>query len=236
MASGAMDSATTVPAGARQGRFRKPALVLLALLLASDIALICLHVRWGADDWFWDLGTDRSYPEVFQYLKWGTASVLLLVLAWKRRAGTYVVWAVLSLYLLLDDSQWIHERAGRWLVEMLNLRAFEEVYQRHFEYFMLYAQDFGELIFALALAAAVAVALLLFWPGSDAARERIVTKRLIAWVVLFAFFAVGVDMLHVMAWEIYPPAIELLAIVEDGGEMICASLLVGGLALELARA
>jgi hypothetical protein len=65
-------------------------------------------------------------------------------------------------------------------------------------------------------------------------RERIVTKRLIAWVVLFAFFAVGVDMLHVMAWEIYPPAIDLLAIVEDGGEMVCASLLVGGLALELA--
>jgi hypothetical protein len=214
---------------------RQAAIIVLALLLALDVALIWLHVLWAADDWYLDLGVDRSYPEVFQYLKWGAASALLLALAWKRRAWIYAIWSVLFLYMLVDDSSKVHERTGKWLVKTLDLRAFEEIYQRHFEYFMLYAQDFGEMIVALALGTATMFVLLLSWPARDAVRERVVTKRLIAWVVLFAFFAVGIDMLHVMAWEIYPPAIELLAIVEDGGEMICASLLVGGLALELAR-
>ena len=61
------------------------------------------------------------------------------------------------------------------------------------------------------------------------------TKRLIAWLGLFAVFAVGFDILHVMVLEIHPPAIELIGMIEDGGEMICASLLVSGLALELGR-
>lgn len=34
---------------------------------------------------------------------------------------------------------------------------------------------------------------------------------------------------------IYPPAIGMLELVEDGGEMISASLMVGGLVLELVR-
>ena len=57
----------------------------------------------------------------------------------------------------------------------------------------------------------------------------------IAWLFVFAFFAVGVDMLHIMAWEVYPPAIDVLTVIEEGGEMVCASLLVGGLAMELSR-
>jgi hypothetical protein len=209
---------------------------VLALLLAVDLALIVAHLLWGYDDWFWDIEADTGYPETFQYLKWAAATLLLLILAWKRRATIYTVWAALFLYLLLDDSQSIHERSGGWLSRRLNLDEFEEVYRQHFEYFFLQAHDFGELIFAAAVAATIAVALYFSWPGIKAKRERSVTKWLVGWVFLFAFFAVGVDMLHVMAWEIYPPAIDLLLVVEDGGEMICASLLVAGLTFELSRA
>jgi len=219
----------------RHGIPGKLAIIPLALLLAADIAFICFHVLWASDDWAWNVEADVGYAESFQYLKWGAAAALLLALAWKRRATIYAVWAVLFFYFLIDDSQWVHERAGTWLVGLLDLRAFEEIYHQHFEYFSLRAQDFGELIFALALATAIFVMLYAFWPGREAARERTVTKWLIAWVLLFAFFAVGMDMLHVMAWEIYPPAIEPLLVMEDGGEMICASILVGGLALELTR-
>jgi len=42
-------------------------------------------------------------------------------------------------------------------------------------------------------------------------------------------------MLHIMPWGIYADAIDMLELVEDGGEMIGASLMVGGLALELVR-
>lgn len=88
---------------------------------------------------------------------------------------------------------------------------------------------------AASLGAIIVAVLLVAWPRPDAIRERTVAKRLIAWLVLFAVFAVGFDMLHTMVWEIYPPAIELIGVIEDGGEMICASLLVAGLTLELAR-
>ena len=88
---------------------------------------------------------------------------------------------------------------------------------------------------AASLGVIIVAVLYVAWPRSDAIREKIVAKRLIAWLLLFAVFAVGFDMLHTMVWEIYPPAIELVGVIEDGGEMICASILVCGLTLELAR-
>lgn len=230
-----MSAGETITDSVRHGSLGKPAVILLVLLLVADIVFICLHILWSGDHWVWNVEADTGYAESFQYLKWGTAAALLLVLAWKRRAAIYAIWAALFLYLLIDDSQWVHERAGTWLVELLDLRAFEEIYHRHFEYFLLQAQDFGELLVALTLGTILVVTLYAFWPGRRAAGERTVTKWLIAWVLLFAFFAVGMDMLHIMAWEIYPPAIEPLTVIEDGGEMICASMLVGGLAPELTR-
>ena len=212
-----------------------PALLALVLLLSADLTLITAHVIWSYEDWAWDIEADTGYAESFQYLKWAAASLLLFILAWRRRASIYAVWAMFFLYLLLDDSLSLHKRSGGWLSRALDLRTFEGFYHRHFEYFFLQAHDFGELIFATAVGLALAVALYLSWPGRDALRERRVMKWLVAWVLLFAFFAVGVDMLHVMAWEIYPPAIDVLLVVEDGGEMICASLLVAGLIFEASR-
>jgi hypothetical protein len=230
-----MVSHQTILSAAWHARLRTAAFLLLALLLATDLALIYSHILWFEDDWVWDIEADQGYGETFQYLKWSAAILLLLILAWTRRAAIYVVWAAVFLYLLIDDSQSLHETTGHRLVPLLGLRDFEEIYHRNFEYFFLRGEDFGELIVALGVAMAIAVALYLFWPQRAASRERIVTRWLIGWVLLFGFFAVGVDMLHVMAWEIYPPALDVLTVIEDGGEMICASLLVGGLALEVAR-
>src|SRR5690606_36199115 len=147
------------------------------------------------------------------------ATLLLLLLTWKRRAAIYGVSAVLYLYLLIDDSQSLHETAGWRLVPLLGLQDFEEVYHRNFEFFFLRAEDFGQLIVALSVATAIVIALYFFWPDEKAARDRSFAKWLIAWLFVFAFFAVGVDMLHIMAWEVYPPAIDVLTVIEEGGEM-----------------
>lgn len=212
------------------------AFALLALLLATDLLLIGLHVLWGYDHWIWDMEDETGLSEWFQYLKWAVSAVLLLILFMRRRAMIYAAWALLFAYFAIDDSIRLHERAGSWLVQVLDLWRFEEIYLEHFSYFYLRAQEFGELIVAAGLGAIIVVALFVAWPGPDAIRDRTVAKRLIAWLVLFALFAVGFDMLHTMVWEIYPPAIELVGVIEDGGEMICASILVCGLVLELARA
>lgn len=209
---------------------------LLALLLTVDLVLIGLHVLSGRDDWTWSMENDAGYAERFQHLKWCAAAVMLLFLSIRRRALVYAAWALLFAYFAVDDSQRLHERMGSWLVGVLDLRSFEDIYLEHFPYFYLRAQEFGELIVAASLGVVVVAVLFLVWPGPDAIRDRTVTKRLVAWLVLFAVFAVGFDMLHTMVWEIHPPAIELIGAIEDGGEMICASLLVGGLALELTRA
>jgi len=230
-----MTAHQTIPDDTWHARLRTLAICLLLLLLATDLVLVSLHILWFEDDWGWDIEADQGYGETFQYLKWSAAVLLLLILAWRRRAAIYAVWAAVFLYLLIDDSQSLHEVMGERLVPLLRLRDVEEIYHQNFEYFFLRGEDFGELIVALAVATAIALALYLFWPDQAAQRERHVTKWLIGWVLLFAFFAVGVDMLHIMAWEIYPPALDVLTVIEEAGEMICASLLVGGLALEAAR-
>ena len=208
---------------------------LLALLLAVDLLLIGLYVLWGYDHWTWSLENEAGPSERFQHLKWAVAAVLLIALFKRRRAMIYAAWALLFAYFSIDDAIRLHERGGSWLARVLDLGSFEEIYHEHFSYFYLRAQEFGELIVAASLGVIIVTFLCIAWPGPDAIRDKTVTKRLIAWLVLFALFAVGFDMLHTMVWEIYPPAIELIGVIEDGGEMICASLLVAGLTLELAR-
>jgi hypothetical protein len=212
------------------------AFALLALLLAADLLLIGLHVLWGYDHWIWNMEDETGLSERFQHLKWAVAAVLLLILFMRRRAMIYAAWALVFAYFAIDDSIRLHERVGSWLVRVLDLRSFEDIYLEHFSYFYLRAQEFGELIVAASLGLIIVAILYIAWPRPDAIREKTVAKRLIAWLLLFALFAVGFDMLHTMVWEIYPPAIELIGVIEDGGEMICASILVCGLVLELARA
>jgi len=224
-----------LPHNSQRRQPRAFAFGLLALLVAVDLVLIGLYVLWGYDHWIWDMEDESGLSERFQHMKWIVAAVMLLVLSIRRRATIYAVWALLFAYFAIDDSIRLHERMGWWLVGVLDLRSFEEIYLEHFSYFYLRAREFGELIVAVSLGAIIVAVLCVAWPGPDAIREKTVTKRLIAWLVLFALFAVGFDMLHTMVWEIYPPAVELVGVIEDGGEMICASILIGGLALELAR-
>jgi hypothetical protein len=211
------------------------AYALLALLLALDLAFVFFHVRLAASSSLWNLEVDNSYPEKSQHLKWLGASLLLVALAVRRRAMIYLAWVAIFFYFLVDDAASIHERWGGRLAAELQLDHIQRIYIARFPGMFLRSQDFGEMTVALIVAAAIAVILVLSWPARNAARERTVTKLLIAWLGLFAFFAVGVDMVHVMAMPVSAPATYMLALVEDGGEMICASLLVGGLAMELAR-
>lgn len=211
------------------------ACALLALLVLVDVAFIAGHVFLSHRQVSWHLEVDNSYPEKWQYLKWLSATIMLLALALTRRAVIYLAWAAIFLYFLIDDATLVHERLGGWLVTELRLDRLQEIYVAWFPRLFLRPQDFGELTVALIVAMAIAALLAFSWPARNAVRERTAAKRLVAWLVLFAFFAVGVDMLHIMAWVLYPPATDVIGMIEDGGEMICASILVAGLTLELTR-
>jgi hypothetical protein len=212
-----------------------PAWGLLALLLALDLAFVVCHIRLSPRQGSWNLEADNGYPEKLQYVKWLGGCLLLLTLALRRHAAIYFGWAAVCLYFLWDDAALLHEWIGEKLAVGLGLGRIHRIYLAWFPGFYLRPQDFGELIVALIVAAAIAALLVLSWPARDAARERVVARRLLMWLGVFALFAVGVDMVHVMVSRVSPPAAYVLGVIEDAGEMICASLLVGGLVLELAR-
>jgi hypothetical protein len=211
------------------------ALGLLALLLLVDLTFIVCHISLPHRQVWWSLEADNSYPEKWQYLKWLAACLLLLALALRRRAAIYLGWAAIFLYFLIDDATSLHETMSGRLVAELGLDRIQHIYIAWFPGLYLRPQDFGELTMALVIAAVIAALLALSWPPRTAVRERKVTKRLILWLGAFALFAVGVDMVHVMVLPVSKTATYILGVIEDGGEMICASLLVGGLVRELAR-
>lgn len=210
------------------------ALGVLALLLVVDLTFLCGHIWLAPFNAMWNIEADSSYAEQFQHLKWLGACLLALALALRRRVAVYFAWAAIFFYFLVDDSVLVHERVGAFFVAELGLDRIQQVYIAWFPNLFLRPQDFGELVVALMVTAVIAVLLVLSWPLHAAVRERTVMKHLIAWLGLLAFFAIGVDMLHIMAMPVSASATYALGVIEDGGEMVCASLLVG--ALELARA
>ncbi len=215
------------------------AYALLAFLLAVDLALIGGHIlRVSEDQIFsspWSIESDYGYPEKLQYAKWAAASLFMLALALKRRVAIYLGWAAVFLYFLLDDSQSLHERIGKRLAAVLDLERVQQFYAAWFPALHLRPRDLGELIVALAVGCGILALIALSRPARHSGRERTVTRWLLLWFVLFAFFAVGVDMAHIAIGELAPWTAYPMGVIEDGGEMICASLLVGGLAIEVAR-
>jgi hypothetical protein len=156
---------------------------------------------------------DRGYAEIWQYGKTFVIILLLLGISLRRANRSYLSWAGLFLYFLLDDSLTLHERLGQLLanhlgyVPGLNLRA----------------KDFGELTFIGLAALVFGTLLALTWFRGDAT-FRSVSKRLALLVGLVVVFGVGLDMVHIMAEHIVLRM--SLAIVEDGGEMVAISLIL----------
>jgi hypothetical protein len=167
------------------------------------------------------------------------ASIMLIVLGVERRAAIYIGWAIIFVYFLVDDATMIHEHLGKWLATTLRLDRIQQIYMDWFPDLFLRPRDFGELAVALLVAAMIAVILAVTWPRHGFAAERRVSKRLIVWLGLFAIFSVGVDLVHIWALDpttgSFSPAGRVLGLIEDGGEMICVSLLVGGLVQEVGR-
>jgi hypothetical protein len=150
------------------------------------------------------------WGETYQYLKMYWIVLLLVGVSIRRGKLSYLSWALLFVYLLLDDSLLFHERLGSMVASrlgytpVLNLRA----------------QDFGELT-VVAAAGLVFAGLLSFtwWRGDPEFRR--VSRGLALLVGVLLLFGVGVDLLHGIS-DI-PAVMALRALLEDGGEMVAMS-------------
>ncbi|MGZ0017106.1 hypothetical protein [Yeosuana sp. AK3] len=194
---------------------------LLALLLSADLMFIVFHCLYvyslnNSNHIFmfnmnslYSIESDQGYSEIFQYIKEFWIFIIFLVLSIKKKKSVYLIWSLLFLYLLLDDSFSIHEIFGEYLSKYLNIKP--EINLR--------AVDFGELIVSFGIVFIFIISLIIahYKVSIKAKKESIHIFILLLFLVFFGIF---VDMLHVFFHDDWK-----LGLTEDGGEMIAMSLI-----------
>lgn len=198
----------------------------LALLLATDVLLIVGHVIFmvmhlvvwdtpGLLDYIpsdYSIVKERGFAETFQYLKayWLVTMFLWLVIKTQERG--YLAWAVVFLYLGLDDLLEIHEETGNTIAI-------------RYDYPELFGQrprDLGELtVFAVAGTLALSIIAIAYFTSSD--RFKLRSRTLFKLMALMALFGIVVDALHIIF--LHRGAGALFGLIEDGGELIVLSMI-----------
>jgi hypothetical protein len=190
------------------------------MLLCADFVFILINflidlspVLRRGDFKLFSISEDRSYPEIFQYLKWFWITLTLIYLSGSRRSLAYLSWALLTTYFLLDDSVGIHELIGADIVAKLSLTA----------PFSMRTQDIGELI--VSGISAVVLLSVIAWSyfRGDSEFKKFSQDMVLLMAVLF-FFGVFMDVLAYV-FPIGERMILIMGFTEDAGEMIIASLL-----------
>jgi len=191
--------------------------VLLALLIAADLAFIGMHLAFSyglvAANYLYSLEMDRGYAELFQYIKTYWLAIMALLLAFQRRQPVYLGWFLMFGFLLMDDCFSIHEKTGYRMAEAL-------AFGPHFG---LRPEDFGEILVLAAAGLILATVIGVFYIRSGT-REKAVSRMLFLGLCVMAFFGICIDMVHIMMKD--TPLSIPLGTLEDGGEMLTASVLV----------
>lgn len=205
-------SPAMIPAPDRQHR------LVLGTLCLVDLAFIAAHLGSLAlpgllPPWRFSIEADGTWPEQFQYLKWGLVALLMAIAAVRSRSAGLLPWAVLFGYLLADDALGLHERFGRALAHGLALPRLP----------FLRPQDSGELLYLCGIGLLLLATLAMAWRRGNA-NSRTTTLDMVALLILLAFCGVALDLLHV-AMPKWLHLKQVLGVLEDGGEMFCASLM-----------
>lgn len=192
--------------------------LLLLLLLSTDFVFITLHIinriivfdeprRFRVD-------IDGSYPEVYQYIKYFWIILLFIYTMGLTHSKGYVAWILIFFYFLVDDALALHEDLGRQFDQAVEMNA----------PLALRVQDIGEfIVFALF---ALLLMTLLVWAyrrGSPVFKK--VSRDLLILLAAFAFFVVVIDVVQA-ALDLGQSMYAVVALMEDGGEMLVGSLMV----------
>ncbi|MCF7569080.1 hypothetical protein L3X37_11990 [Sabulilitoribacter arenilitoris] len=194
--------------------FLKKNKALVTLLILVDFVFILMHcfLLWNIIDYNlnFSIEKDLGYAEFYQYLKEFGILSLLLYLFYKQKQLIYLVWAIIFLYLLLDDSLSIHENYGFYLADYLNIQP----------KFNLRPEDFGELLFFAFFAFLFFISIVFAFLKADL-KGKLITKKLFLLFLILAFFGICIDLFHI----VIPYGKNQLALIEDGGEMVVMSFI-----------
>jgi hypothetical protein len=141
--------------------------------------------------------------------------MMLLMVAIQTRGILYACWAALFGLFAIDDLFAARESLGRIISVELELGPL----------FGLRARDVGELLVLAVVAAVLVTPIVLgrLLAGPDA---RAFGRSMVLVLVAFVAFALVLDMISAIALP-YPPWGRLVATVEEGGEMVVMSVIVG---------
>ncbi len=192
---------------------------LLILLFLTDLIFILIHMAHQLDLFgmlskdLLSLSVDKSYAEVYQYIKEYWIILLLVFIGIKKKSKLYFMWALLFFYFLLDDSLQIHEILGQYSAIQFNIQ----------DKLSLRAEDFGELVVSL-FAGILLFSIIGAFHYKSSTIEKKISKSLFFLVLILILFGIGIDMIDSMIPTTFWKAI--FALIEDGGEMVVMSIIL----------
>ena len=212
----------------------RKAITILVILLVIDSFFVLVH---GAKfifkeefkalfgPWVYDqfiLTHDWSFPETFNYLKFGVIVYLLFRTYTAIRQPVYLAWAFVYFVALLDDSLQGHEQIGEYVSNMMGaITLFGTELNNETG---IRRTDVGQLIVFAAYGALFVSVLVVGFLWSEAP-HRWIGSGFALLLGMLGFFAVVIDILHRLdsGGQI---AGKMLETFEDSGEMLSISLTV----------
>lgn len=212
-----------------------PFRTLLTWFIAGDISFILIHgigftllvagvIKYLPE--YLQVTEDRSIPEYFNYLKWFIVTVSLIWIAVRDRTWIPFCWGLIFLYVLFDDSFQLHETLGGLVSQRLGFVTSLD----------LSPQDLGEiLVFSVMGFAMIALYVAAIRIGKPELRSM--SNWFLLVFVGEGFFGVFIDAVHSIvltdagfhengvSFAIWLLS-NALGLMEDGGEMLVASLAV----------
>ena len=209
-----------------ESRARSLALLALTAFLAGDVILVALNIAYGTSAGFPErLNVTRTHgvPEIFLYLQWLLAAAVL----WRLRAhaALYAVWSMVFVYRFVDDAFELH----RGLERLSNVDSLSLI------------EPFGpgaEIKEVLGHVVSESVLLLLVIVALFAIRRRATSidaihfsRKAVALMVAY------VACLMIGEWLVLFVVSDrrIAAILEEGGEMVAGTLLLGLVLLHFAQ-
>jgi hypothetical protein len=196
----------------------------LIILLTLDLVFVVIHYLNALspllDNDKFSIGIDNGYAEIFQYVKFASVIILMTLILKKTGKRSYLAWILIFLYMLIDDSIRIHDRFGSYIALNLDFNP----------PFGLRLLDIGELVVS-AIAGLILIPVIVFTYIKGNILFKKNSENLIALLCLLVFFGIGMDMIHMMIIDKVPDNLlrgvnSILGLLEDGGEMIAASLIL----------
>jgi hypothetical protein len=192
---------------------------LLCVLLITDFSFFALHICHSLagipPDGAVAISRPRGFPETVQYIKFFWAALLFLLMWTRHHRLTYILFAGVFLYLLVDDACEIHENIGIW---------FEGKYP-DLVFLATTPEHIGEALALMGCGSVVLIALAIGYLRAPVS-ERPLLKPCLWMLGIFAFFVFVVDTLHAPFYGDRWYIDRIFQFVEEGGEMISMSFIL----------